>query len=104
MNSLNVLLHAQESFNIRLTRAQGPAVNRHVRRLRQVIRSPVTTAPVFIRISDEWGFSVVKDPTFEEMDDCVRFVPEITVLVMAGAFTSSKNPIHPISPQALKMV
>jgi hypothetical protein len=29
------------------------------------------------------------------------FVPEVTALMMDGAFSSSKNPIHPIAPQAL---
>jgi hypothetical protein len=57
-------------------------------------------AAVFMRIRDEWGFSVVKDPTLEEMDDCVWLVREATALVMNAAFFSSKNPIDPISPQA----
>jgi hypothetical protein len=35
MNSLNVLLHAQESLNISVTTAQGTEVNRHVRHLGQ---------------------------------------------------------------------
>jgi hypothetical protein len=101
MISLNVLLHAQESFNISLTPAQGTEMNRNVRQLRSAMKSPMTTAPVFIRIIDERGFSVVKDPALEEIDECVWLGPEVTALMMDEALSSSKNPIHPISPQAL---